>query len=256
MSENKPSIASFIHKTLHKIYGEGIEIIDAKIPLRLQPIRLDCIGAEPKNPLNCVLVHTANRMFGSKAVLFFKSTAWIDLISPEDNVRRVERFLVTPSGFQHILNLDSGKPFKEGTAIILKPPHPSRQLENKRKYDSRYRQTPIGRLVLQHQVAKGQVKKAAIEYDKAVEKYEQAQENLSATSPKLIEAKQQRLVAKKTLEKTRLNLATVAEKLKESESKKNIGKRGTLVNRRKARRFDLRTRNGAIGHYNITNGEN
>jgi hypothetical protein len=240
------SINAEIRAYLERVYGKPLpEIVDAKRPLRMQPIKADCDDAEPKNPFNCVLVHCAARMFGSRAAIFWKGTAYVDLISPEDNVRRIERFMVNQKAFQHIRDLDTGKPFREGTAIVLDAPTPSKTLESVRQANKRYHDSPRGKLVGRLTVARSAKRTAEARYDRAVIDFETAQERHSATSPIIAQAKEQRKIAREALQKARETEAALADRV---DAKRT---RSGKPRPRNGRKFDITTRNGAAGHYNI-----
>jgi hypothetical protein len=227
---------------LQKVFGMP-DVVDADFDLGLQPIREDCVGADAKNPFNCVLVHSAKRQFGSKAAIFWKYYALIDL--ERENVRRVYRFKVTTAAYRHIRDLDTGKPFREGTAITLKAIKGGDRLSVRRKKAKAYHATPEGKATGKLAAARVRKRKAEGNLKNAEERVERLVETEKPRSPKLKEARKQVVVAS-----TALNLAldgiTKAEE-KVDEFRRTSGKSRP----RRNHVFDLTTRNGAAGHYNI-----
>ena len=237
-----------VQARLDAVFGRDIEIVDSKEPLRMQPIRKDCVGADPKAPDNCILVHTAQRMFGAKAAVFWKAWAYVDLIDPrKPGVRLVYRFRLSNGAMRHIRDLDTGKPFREGTAIILQAVTPTQTREFKRAKDKKWRRTPSGKTIMRLNTARGSLKRAEAQYDRAVEQFEDITEHAKPGSPKLDEVREQRKVARKTLQTWRDKVADLTEKTAAIRTRGNPSPR-------KAYRFDLSTRNGAAQHYNFVNG--
>lgn len=143
-------------KRIEEQFG-GLPVIEAKDPLRLQPIKSDVIGAVTKDPCNCVFARCAIRQFGATRVFFWKSVAYVDLVG-KDGIRRIERFIIKPAVRELIEKFDRGEPIEEGRAFILSPP-PTRLT---RKHLSErwqvYAKTPLGRAKTRFQTVKGNLK--------------------------------------------------------------------------------------------------
>jgi len=101
----------------------NMPVIDGTDPLRLQPTPEDANGAICKSPTECVLARCARRMYGSTAVVFLKTSCYVDMLDADD-VRRVHRWPVPPHVCTQLKNFDRGMEFKIGQAIILpiRPP--------------------------------------------------------------------------------------------------------------------------------------
>ena len=221
---------------IHRIFGEKIEIVEATFPLRVQPIPEDMEGASPKDPGNCVFVHSVKRQFGSQMVIFWKNICYGDMLD-EDGVRRVFRFIVTKQATKMLAAFDQGKPFPVGTAISLKPPKPAQTLkanrrrtqrkkaETKTYVDRRKRFTGI--MSKQAQAAKDadeRLKKA-----KLMSKVKQDTANIAGI-------KRRKEAADAALKATQDKIAAMDKSRRKRAPKK----------------FDLSTRNGAAGNYNFT----
>lgn len=141
-----------------------LEIVDATEPLRLQPGPCDVIGAVQKDPTSCVFAKCARRMFGSEKVLFWKTSAYIDLVGP-DGIRRVNRFLISAPMIDLAKSFDRGEPFDEGRAFILRPPTPSNTLERQRLAASKRLKTKNGRILAKAQIARAALRKAKETHD-------------------------------------------------------------------------------------------
>jgi hypothetical protein len=229
---------------LQKVFGMP-ENADADFDLGLQPMKEDCEGADPKNPFNCVLVHTARRQFGSKAAIFWKYYAYLDLLDGKTGIRRVYRFKVTAAAYQHIHNLDTGKPFREGTAITLKAIAGGDKRSVRRKNAKAYHATPEGKMTGRLAAARTRKRKAEGDLERTKARVERLAETEKPRSPKLKEARQQVVVANTALNRA-LNDITKAEE-RVDEFRRTSGKSRP----RRNHVFDLTTRNGAAGHYNI-----
>ena len=227
---------------IQQVFGAGVNVIDAKETLRLQPTPVDCVGADAKAPDNCILVHTANRMYGSKAALFWKGYAYLDLITPEDGIVRVHRFRLSPGAFQHIDDLDTGKPFHEGTAVLLHAPSPSETLPRKRKSSRQWTRTASGKASRKLSNAR----RALAEAKAAVSQFENIiSQTKSSSTIASVQAKERRQRLNQAREKvTRL-----------SQEFEEVCRAPGGPKPRKARRFDLTTRNGAAGAYNFVHNE-
>jgi hypothetical protein len=120
-------------RILQKQFGD-LELIDARENLRLQPMRCDVETAVRKDPSNCVFAKAASRQFGATAVLFWRNSAYVDLLG-FDGVRRIERFIVRKDMRELIEAFDRGQAFNEGRAFVLhKPTNSTKLLTLRRQY--------------------------------------------------------------------------------------------------------------------------
>lgn len=223
-----------VREYIRTVFGDNIEIVEAAIPLRVQPTKLDVEGASPKDPNNCVFNRTIKRMYGSQVAIFWKKVAYIDLPGT-DGVRRVNRFLVSRNATQQLSDFDRGKPFKEGMAIMLDatPKHQTLKIKRKqkkvrqateKKYEDR-RKRLMTTLDRKRKIAhrlKEQINKAHL--------------NSTKDTKNLPEIKRRKAAADAAIKAT--------------QSKINAMDKSKV--KRAPMRFDLTTRNGAVGNYNFS----
>lgn len=235
---------NYVQQTLRKKFGD-LRIIEAKTPLRLQPVPQDAEGAEAKCPDNCILVHTAARMFGCKGAIFWKTSAYLDLLDDKGD-RNVERFIVPAKTMRSISNFDHGIPIRQGCGLLLLPPKHSQTLKQKEKRTQRYNRQNRANVKASKDLgnARGDLRKAELQFDIAKEKRQEFQKILPAASPKVKDAIRQERAAKQALFKRR-------DRLDEKEKIAAEILSGSR-NRKKANYFDLTTRNGAIGNYKFS----
>jgi hypothetical protein len=117
-------------EAVKRFFGdEHLEVVGAVHELRLQPNTEDIATAIPNSPTNCALANAAHRMFGSTAVFFWGTVAYVDLIGP-DGVRRIERFYLSKEAMRYAASLDLQQKIDPGGFILL-PPTPSRRLDTR-----------------------------------------------------------------------------------------------------------------------------
>lgn len=92
---------------LQKWFG-NLQVIEAKTELRVQPNKADIECAVKADPRNCVFSKACQRMWGSTAVVFFGTVAYVDLLD-SNGVRHVERFMIGREGKKFIRDFDAGK---------------------------------------------------------------------------------------------------------------------------------------------------
>jgi hypothetical protein len=232
-------------KTANKLKIEfgDLEIIDAYGPLRLQPMRCDAEGAVRKDPTKCVFARTAQRMFGATKIIFWKTSAYVDL-NGTDGVRHVERFIVRKDVLHQIEEFDRGKPFNEGNAFILYPPSHSHKLKVLRRQSRAYRKTKVGRI----KNAAADARKIRIRAEARLNEREEQLQEIRTTgkskSPTLAAAVKQVRMARQSVR---------AAKIKEKAGKQAISRIGAKVVphiRNSGSTLDLSVRNGK-GHYNF-----
>lgn len=234
-----------IHKKLRAAFG-ALEVVEATMPLRLQPMPCDVEGATVKDPTNCVFARTAHRQYGATMVIFWKSVAYVDLVGA-DGVRRVERFIVPAATLDLIEKFDRGEPFAEGRAFELLPPPLGKTRAHKNAKNAKNRKLPKVR-------AKRKVARLTRTVIDQRAKLEQTEERL----------REIRATEKPNSPKVKLAAARVKDastRLKETTKKvvkasKAIGVTPKLEwgDGLETRKFDLSVRNGQA-HYNITPAE-
>lgn len=123
-------------------FFHDMPVIDARGHLRLFVTQEDIAEARRRDPEHCVFANACRRLFGSSAILFFRTIAYVDL-PDENNVRSVERFYMTPRTQKRIAEFD-----KTGVAppggFLLNKPSTSRTLEKSLTFSRGYRQRERG----------------------------------------------------------------------------------------------------------------
>lgn len=147
-----------------KVEFGGLEVVDAREPLRIQPMECDVHGATVKDPTNCVFARAARRQYGALKVLFWKSTAYVDLVS-EDGVRRVHRYLVSAPMYELLAAFDRGEPIEPGRAFILRPPTANERLPALRARSKERNKTEKGKLCTRASAVRKALGKAKTEVE-------------------------------------------------------------------------------------------
>lgn len=231
MSEATFKTSNEVKKYLTDTFGPDIVIRDAKEELRIQPIPEDAVNADPKDSFNCFFVHSVKRMYGSTVVIFWKTIAYLDLVDP-DGVRRVYRYACNADVMKRTAAFDRGEPFPRGSAIILKPPLGFNKLTIK----SRANRKRLRRHFVVQQKAEIAYRRAKARHAKVEEQFAKVMANEKQSGSKKVEAiKKQKMVTEKAVKQTTIKLAQIAAAKKKREPIK----------------FDLTTRNGALGRYHI-----
>jgi hypothetical protein len=124
---------------------QGMELIDAKASIYLTVKDEDKVGAIPHDLEHCVFAKTCHRLFDSRAMVFMRSTAYVDL-EDEDGIRKVHRFRMGSGMEQAVAEYDrtNGEVFRAGT-YLLRAPAPSVMLNNLRAKSKKRRIDPIKR---------------------------------------------------------------------------------------------------------------
>lgn len=214
-----------------------LPVVDAISAIRLQPMPQDVAGAVQKDPRKCVFARCATRMFGASKVVFYKSSAYIDLVG-EDGIRRVERFYVSDKIHREIVKFDRGEPLKMGTAFILRPfkSNGKSTLKAKRKYIKQYTKTPAGRTVLKVSNARMSVRTKEAQLEQAQVGLARARETYKPDSPRLQDAVKQEQVARQSLATAKARFDTNYKEAKELGHKPKASTSATPL--------DLSLRNG------------
>lgn len=221
-----------VNKRIKVEFG-GLEILDAKVPLRLQPMPCDVIGATPKDPTNCVFARTSRRMYGSIKVLFWQFWAYVDLVG-EDGVRRVYRYRITQAMHRLLAAFDRGEPIEQGRAFVLLPPSKGSTLLAQRRRSKQDGRTKRGKLARRVVQVRRNLKSAAIEVKTAIERLNEAKASKCKADVQAA-AMRRREAQARLIEHTKV--AT------EIENQIKVRKY-TLTSPKKATSFDMTVRNG------------
>jgi hypothetical protein len=124
------------HPAVERIF-EGLPVIDAKNSISVYVQNRDIKKAKRKDPRHCVLAEACRRQYHSRAVLFLRRVAYVDL--PDKNGKRcVHRFRLTPRTQEQIADFDKyGKAAPNG--FLLSAPPPSNTLQSQADYAHKMR---------------------------------------------------------------------------------------------------------------------
>jgi hypothetical protein len=233
---------SNIQARLEKVFGKGLEYVEAKIVLRLQPIASDAKGAVKYDPCNCVFARCATRMYQSTAAVFWKTSAYIDLID-EDGVRRVHRFRVSRKVYEEIVAFDHGKPLKLGQAFTLSPFSPSAHRAAVTAATGARNKTPRGAALHRLAHARYELNIANRQIERAVDVHKRVVSTTHVSSPKAVEAKKQVVALKARATKILGRVETFAEAVRQNPN-------GRINKERKP--VDMSVRSGLVGTYNFS----
>lgn len=112
-------------------FFDGLPIVEAKAPLRVQPSKADIRGATKNDPENCVFSRACKRMWDCDRVLFLGTRAYVELLDKRGK-RHVERFDIDAASRKMIKDFDAGKTI-DPAGFVLRPPCKSHTLEGLRK---------------------------------------------------------------------------------------------------------------------------
>jgi len=129
MTKRKTKI-NFNKRELLRFFG-NLPIVEAENELRIQPNKKDIKSAVRGDSSNCVFSRACQRLFGAKAVFFYRKVAYVDLLSAQGN-RQLERFIVPAAGERFIRDFDTGKNIS-AAGFILYPAKPSQTLDRNRE---------------------------------------------------------------------------------------------------------------------------
>ena len=221
---------------LQSVFGDDLPpIVDARVPLRLQPIPADAIDAKPRSPNACLLARTAARMYFSKGVAFFKGLAYIDL-ADEHGDRRLERFIASAATRAAISDFDGGKPISFGFAIVLYPPSRPHTLAHKRRAARKRHRTPAGRATAELSNANQAVRNATAHAERIAEALSKAK---AAGDTRQISKWTRRAKA------AAARLEVVHERLGKAQRRADEARAA----KPRRRPVDLTTRSGCLGRY-------
>lgn len=117
---------------LDRTFGD-LSIVDAKNDLRIPITRSALKNSKRKDPEHCMFAEACKEILDSSAAIFFKTTAYVDVVG-KDGVRRVERFTLSPQMREMIERFDRGqKVVADDSWLVLAAPKTGRQLEYNRK---------------------------------------------------------------------------------------------------------------------------
>ena len=103
-------------------------VVDATKELRVFILPEDVAKATIKDPACCVFAQACKRSFQAVKVLFYRTTAYIEL-PYRDGTTRVERFTMPKLMRQLIVDFDTGKKDIPSAGFLLTPPPPGRTLD-------------------------------------------------------------------------------------------------------------------------------
>lgn len=109
---------------------EGLDLVDAVEPLRIEVSKGDVRGAKRKDPSNCAFSRACRRTYGVDAAYFFRSTAWLKTGG------KLIRFSMPTSMQKEIVAFDRSKSMEPGL-YQLAPPSPSGTRAGRAAYDAR-----------------------------------------------------------------------------------------------------------------------
>ena len=112
-------------------FFNGLPVVDAKEPLRVFINQNDIRKAKPKDPTCCVYANACKRLYNSRAILFLRRTAFVDLPNAKGE-RVVNRFLLNKEVMERIERFDKTGEAHPG-GFNLRAPHPKGTLEYVRK---------------------------------------------------------------------------------------------------------------------------
>lgn len=126
-------------RILHNVYGD-MKVVEAKANLLILPNSDDVSKAERNNICKCVFAQASRRLYGSRAVVFFKSVAYVDL--PNANgIREVNRFTISSEMARAIVKFDKTGEARPG-GFVLRLPCKSKTLQALRVNDAKKRNKP------------------------------------------------------------------------------------------------------------------
>jgi len=259
----RPSHNKFIKnlKALRKRYlvplGFGdIEIVDAREPLRLQPIPRDAERAKghEREGDKCVLAQTGMRQYSTRFVLVQKYFAYAILLDT-DGVWRCFRYVVDSATRREIELFDRGRPFNVGRAFVLKVPTGNNRLDTRKAATQARRE----RYPTRHEIYDARQKRSNAEkkLSPAIGRLELAQERLrdlerteKPRSVRFTAASQRVVAARNEVRDLREKIADAKIAECKAANSKSADKPIRAYN---VIKYDLTTRNGVVGNYRFKN---
>ena len=113
---------------VREMFG-NLPLVEAKHSMVVYVSKPDIDQAVPRDPNNCVFAQACKRAFGSQAVLFYPTVAYVDMLD-EDGKRIVMRFRVTEKTRAAIERFDLTQSAAEAT-FVLQPVPPTMTLAAK-----------------------------------------------------------------------------------------------------------------------------
>jgi hypothetical protein len=133
-------------KEIRRLYGT-LPIEDARADFLVHVVAADQEEGEPGNPNTCMFSRACKRAFGSHAVLFYPTVAYVDMLDPHDNSRRVVfRFKLPTKTRKRLEEFDLGRGAVAEATFLLKAVSPSQRLAaTRRKQRQRVREIAAGK---------------------------------------------------------------------------------------------------------------
>lgn len=221
-----------------------LEVVEAEAPLRLQPMPCDLKYAKPREPDRCVYVFCARRQHRATSIVFWKTSAYIDLVGL-DGVRRIERFILTPAVRREIEKFDAGKKFNVGRAFILKAPVDHDTVASGRARTKARLATSRGRTIHRAAQTRWSLRAAEARLVKAKGDLADTANAHKPQSPKME-------TARVRVREAKVAVLTARERADDAwrKAKKLSKKISRTFTRHQAKGFDLSTRNG-LHRYNF-----
>jgi hypothetical protein len=130
---NRGGRAAEQEAAIKRVFND-LPVVEAKADIRVAILTRDTRGATKGDPTNCLLARACKRQFGSANALFFRRTAYIE-IPDENNVRRVERFMVPEDAYDVLSGFDVDGKIRTG-GFVLRAPRPSERLDAQTRYQA------------------------------------------------------------------------------------------------------------------------
>lgn len=127
-----------LERLVSERYFDGLPVIDATENLRIFVDAADISKAERLNPNNCIFARACKRLYGSRAIVFLRTKAYVDL--PDANgVRQINRFVIPRHTQAKIIKFDQTGQGAEGGFLLNAPP-PSQTMEKMKEYSRNWKE--------------------------------------------------------------------------------------------------------------------
>lgn len=127
---------------LRQAFGE-LPIVEAKADTIVYVSRDEIGHSVRRDPHNCVFANACKRAFGSRAVLFYPTIAYVDMLDSEGN-RVVMRFRVSSKTRAAIERFDQVGDAAEATFVLSAIPKGSTLAAEAKRYQKRMRAVKAG----------------------------------------------------------------------------------------------------------------
>ncbi len=124
--------------TLKKLFGD-LPVVEGKRDLHIQLSPSDLRKAG-KSPHNCVFAQACKRLWKSKGVMIYSTTAYIDLLDKNGD-RKLTRFMISKPMAKVIQKFDNDGEVPE-VGVVLRAPSPSQTVRWRVRHKRRWRADP------------------------------------------------------------------------------------------------------------------